>query len=631
MANAATCPTCGLEVPSDTQFCPRDGTELVDAVAREATVKRDALAGAKLGDYVIKQRIGAGGMGIVYEGVQPIIGKPVAIKVLRTEFAEDPVQVQRLLAEARAVNAIRHRGIIDIFGFGELPDGRQYIVMEYLSGQPLDAVILERGSLPAMEALPILEEVLAALGAAHGAGVIHRDMKPSNIFIVNQPDGTHYVKLLDFGLAKNTIGGGGNTRVTQVVGTPEYMAPEQARGERLGPWTDLYALGVVAFELLTGQIPFDGTGAIEVAMKHIEQPPPLPSSLDRSIPQEMDRLILRLMAKVPEERPASAEVVRMEIKRIHRLLLSAATRIHEAVSPAKAAPPAPTVLSPSPVMRSAVLAEPVRVFGSNGARITGYAETVLGHEVDATTISPPPNEISAAPTTDGARAAKLARDTDETRAVEPGPAQMQRTKQVHAQMRRWSATQWLTLGVFLIAAAGGLGVLWRSLRGGGLSPSGTAVASPAAGKDIDPPLLSPSPPEPRGDELPRPVADVPRPDPEPAPVLSAEHLTRSEKHGPVARPEHKRGPPAPSGPSATAVAIKHESPGRPTPTAQELTQRINKLWRRLKEADPEMQENEPAFVLLKQYKGQVSPAMSEQQREDLAAYLDDWQATYHPR
>ena len=348
---AQTCPECGLDVPPGELFCPRDGTDLSgeDSITREPTVRKDSLENAKLGEYVIRKRIGSGGMGIVYEGEQPLIGKRVAVKVLRAEFAEDPVQMQRLLAEARAVNAIRHRGIIDIFGFGETPDGRQYIVMEYLAGQPLDLILSERGSLPTSEVLPLLDEIVSALAAAHGAGVIHRDLKPSNIFVVTQPDGSRYLKLLDFGLAKNTANPGDKTRSTQVVGTPEYMAPEQTRQGLLSPATDLYALGVCAYELLTGRIPFDGPTPIDIAMKHLEQPPPPPSRYDASIPDSLEKLILHLLAKAPEDRPESAEAVRSELKRIQRELLQAATRIQPALKEDDATVPAREAVEPTRV------------------------------------------------------------------------------------------------------------------------------------------------------------------------------------------------------------------------------------------------------------------------------------------
>jgi serine/threonine-protein kinase len=211
-----------------------------------------------VGEYTVRRRIGAGGMGIVYECVHPIIGKRAAVKVLKPELAENPDLMDRLLSEARAVASIQHRSVIDIFGFGRLQDGRHYMVMEYLDGEPLDFLLHRVGRLPLAEAMDIFDAILSGLGAAHAVGVIHRDLKPSNVILVPQPDGSREVKVLDFGLAKQarpnevtpqTVAG-------RVLGTPEYMAPEQARGLAIGPRTDLYAAGVLAYELVLGQVPF---------------------------------------------------------------------------------------------------------------------------------------------------------------------------------------------------------------------------------------------------------------------------------------------------------------------------------------------------------------------------------------
>ncbi|MFL5345291.1 MAG: protein kinase domain-containing protein [Hyalangium sp.] len=379
MASARTCETCGLEVPPGAGVCPRDGTVLLssymarddedtqievlsDVWASEPPARgrnapfawgeeppprshiaentdasaanplwgeepptRDQLIGMKLGEYELRSRIGVGGMGFVYDGIQPLIGKRVAVKVLRPELAQAPEQVARLLAEARAVNAIRHRGIIDIFGFGQVPDGRQYIVMEFLDGQPLDAYLAEKQRLPPTEALSILDEVLAALGAAHGAGVVHRDLKPSNIFLVREPGGTRYVKLLDFGLAKQGQSGAAartaQTRTDMVVGTPEYMAPEQARGQAVGPMTDLYAMGVVTFEMVTGRLPFIGTSPVDLLMKHVDARPPRPSEFVPELPPALDAFILQMLTKDPEARPSSADALRQQLHRLRRTML----------------------------------------------------------------------------------------------------------------------------------------------------------------------------------------------------------------------------------------------------------------------------------------------------------------------
>jgi serine/threonine-protein kinase len=321
----------------------------------DEALEHDPLIGLKIGEYELRQRIGVGGMGLVYDGIQPLIGKRVAVKVLRPELAAASEQVARLLAEARAVNAIRHRGIIDIFGFGQVPDGRQYIVMEYLEGQALDAYLVDKGKLSVAETLDILDEVLSALAAAHGAGVVHRDLKPSNIFLVRQPDGSRYVKLLDFGLAKQGQGPTGRTaqtRTDMVVGTPEYMAPEQARGQPVGPMTDIYALGVVAFEMVTGRLPFTAGSPVDMLLKHVDAQPPRPSDFVPELSASLDAFILQMLTKDPEVRPGSAEALRRQLLRLRESMQKAAAKAQEVVArpppkPVEVLPPA--ALTPPPV------------------------------------------------------------------------------------------------------------------------------------------------------------------------------------------------------------------------------------------------------------------------------------------
>lgn len=434
MASELNCETCGFPVPADTGVCPRDGTVALASfhvpppvpaspVADEpkvvvqstlealTDVPKDPLIGLKLGEYELRARIGVGGMGLVYEGIQPLIGKRVAVKVLRPELAHSNEQVERLLAEARAVNAIRHRGIIDIFGFGQVPDGRQYIVMEYLDGQPLDAVLSEKNRLPVLEALPILDEVLAALASAHGAGVVHRDLKPSNIFLVRQPDGSRYVKVLDFGLAKRGQGPTGRTaqtRTDMVVGTPEYMAPEQARGQEVGPMTDLYALGVVTFEMVTGRLPFVGSSPVDLLMKHVEARPPRPSEFVSDLPPALDAFILQMLTKDPETRPNSADALRQQLHKLRRSLRStrsnpsALAPTHEKPPPADdsasrrpttpvAVPPLEQMASPAPSPGRRYV--PVAVaLGASVALLAGAAAIVFQEPARAVSLTPAPRE-----------------------------------------------------------------------------------------------------------------------------------------------------------------------------------------------------------------------------------------------
>ncbi|RKG84183.1 serine/threonine-protein kinase, partial [Corallococcus terminator] len=277
----------------------------------------DPLVSTQMGEFVIEERIGAGGMGVVYRAVHPLIGKQAAVKVLRAELMS-PEQEQRLLVEARTVNAIRHPGILDIFNFGRLADGRPYIVMELLRGQPLSDVMRAQGRLDVGTTVWMLDQMASALGAAHRAGVVHRDLKPANVFVVEVPDAAPTLKLVDFGIAKVLQSREGLTLADgAVLGTPDFMAPEQIRGGVIGPATDLYALGVLAFQMLTGEKPFQGEN-VQVMFAHVEQPAPRPSSKVKGLPPQLDALVLQLMEKDPARRPASAEAVREQLRGLSR-------------------------------------------------------------------------------------------------------------------------------------------------------------------------------------------------------------------------------------------------------------------------------------------------------------------------
>lgn len=304
----------------------------------------DPLIGANVGEYTIIEAIGEGGMGLVYRGVQPVIKKRVAIKVLKPMAAGDDQQVKRLIAEAEAVNAIRHRGIIDIFSLGQLPDGRPYIVMEFLDGEPLDVFLRRSPKFTVLQTLELLVEICGPLDAAHQAGVVHRDLKPSNVFLCSQADGTRYVKLLDFGLAKRVEGHTGTSEQTSqtiVTGTPDYMAPEQARGQAVSARTDLYAVGVMAWQFLAGMVPFRGESPMDVMVAHVSAPVP---QLPDSVPPMVVALVYRMMAKLPDERPSNVAEVRRELEgliedlKANRLTNSQAPSISP---PAPSAPRAP--------------------------------------------------------------------------------------------------------------------------------------------------------------------------------------------------------------------------------------------------------------------------------------------------
>lgn len=267
-----------------------------------SSTRTDSLIGKKLQEYVIESRLGVGGMGVVYKATHQMIGKAVAIKVLRADIVQDPRDMDRLLDEARIISSVKNRGIINIFGAGSLEDGRNYLIMELLEGEALEQLMQREGKVTAGDAVIILEQVLSALSAAHEAGVVHRDLKPANVFLVKEGN-LFYVKLLDFGLARRN-----QQNVTRIAGTPDYISPEHARGRPAGPPADLYAFGILCFHMLTGQLPFIGTTPMEVMEKHVHSPPPVPHEINKDIPKALSELILKLLAKEPGERPDAAQV-----------------------------------------------------------------------------------------------------------------------------------------------------------------------------------------------------------------------------------------------------------------------------------------------------------------------------------
>ena len=270
----------------------------------------DLPVGAMVGEYRVEKRIGSGGMGIVFAAAHPVIGKRVAIKVLRADVCDDAVAVQRFIDEARVVNQIEHPNIVDIFAFGQIADGRHYFVMEWLRGESLRDRI-ERKSLTLAQTVDVLLPLVRALAAAHELGIVHRDLKPDNVFIVEGRD-AHVIKLLDFGVAKLSkpdlsTRRVGHTATGTIVGTPQYLSPEQAKGTPVDHRADIYALGAIAFEALTGRPPFIANTVMEVVAMHLMEKPVRPSTYAPGVPFQLDELVLAALAKDPAERPTLAE------------------------------------------------------------------------------------------------------------------------------------------------------------------------------------------------------------------------------------------------------------------------------------------------------------------------------------
>ena len=269
------------------------------------------MLGTIVGQYKITAKLGEGGIGAVYMAEHTLIGRKAAIKTLLPEYSDKKEIVERFFNEARAATSVRHPGIVEIYDFGYQPDGTAFIVMELLPGESLGTRLRRVGKLGAAEASEIIRQAASGLAAAHQENVIHRDLKPDNLFLVPDPELGERVKILDFGIAKLTADRSSSsvkTRTGAVMGTPTYMSPEQCVGAgKVDPRSDLYSLGCIFFELLCGQPPFVGEGAGAVLGAHIYQEPPLPRAIDPSIPPEVEALIMRLLAKDPQARVGSSQ------------------------------------------------------------------------------------------------------------------------------------------------------------------------------------------------------------------------------------------------------------------------------------------------------------------------------------
>jgi eukaryotic-like serine/threonine-protein kinase len=278
----------------------------------------DGLPGQLAGEYQILRKLGSGGFGTVYEAEHPVLKRRAAVKVLHEQKSLDDVAVKRFIAEAQAASRIRHRHIVDIFSFGTLHNGQLFYVMDLLDGAALDVYLDQRGQLPPGEALAVLRPIAHALDALHAAGVIHRDVKPANIFLAWDDTGEVTPKLLDFGLIKLAVQSPVSTASDVLMGTPYYMAPEQCRGEAVDARTDVYALGVIVHELCTGAVPFVGESASAVLLDHVLKPPPRMSDVRRELPAALDSAVLAMLAKLPAERPASAGTAFEQLERAAR-------------------------------------------------------------------------------------------------------------------------------------------------------------------------------------------------------------------------------------------------------------------------------------------------------------------------
>ncbi len=315
-----SCPTCGKQYPTDVQFCPDDQAALQADPTIIGTIPQDPLIGITLDEkYRLEERLGVGGMGTVYRARHVLIDRAVAVKVLNQRFVEDDAARTRFQREAKAAGRLQHLNAVAVTDYGQTSEGYVYIVMELLEGRTLRQILAKEAPLETARAVSMMLQVASAVAAAHEAGVIHRDLKPANIFVTQSADAPAVVKVLDFGIAKlaaDTLEDDDQKNLTQVgamIGTPRYMAPEQCQGLELTPAADVYSLGVILYEMLTGMVPFSGSSPLAIAVKHSSEYPRPPREIVAAIPGELENVVLHALEKNPGDRPGNAAEFRSEL------------------------------------------------------------------------------------------------------------------------------------------------------------------------------------------------------------------------------------------------------------------------------------------------------------------------------
>jgi len=462
------CPTCKETFPNGA-FCAKDGTALVDKV--DATLVGQVLADR----YRIVRLLGEGGMGQVYEAQHLNINKRFAIKMLRPEVIGSAQSLQRFRQEAWAASSIGHENIVEIDDFATLPSGQVYLAMEFLDGQSLAERLRDGAPLAAADAVAVVIAVGQGLAAAHDKGIVHRDMKPENVFLARK-SGRVVAKILDFGIAKMTGGDEPSnlTRTGAIFGTPLYMSPEQAKGKPADARADVYALGVILYELLTGSVPFGGESSVEILSQHIGAEPVPPSEVapERAIPPALEVLVMRALQKEPDARFASMADFVAELEAV------AATLPKPNLADLVTAPPAPPtgwnaqIKTPNPTPRpsantprpSANTPRPSANTPRPAARTpTGPTATPRGSATSRAAITRPPASTSPAETAS---------------ALEPP---------------RNKSARYAVAGLLVLLLAGGAALLWH--RAG--SDTTTSHASPQplpAVPPPTPPAPAPAPP-----------------------------------------------------------------------------------------------------------------------------------------
>jgi eukaryotic-like serine/threonine-protein kinase len=440
-----TCPQCGRDFASKERICPDDGSVLKDKVS----VEDQAIGRTLDGKYRIDGFLKRGGMGSVFRGTHVLLNKPVAVKLIRPELVTSQDIVERFFREARAAAKLSHPNIVTVHDLGQTDDGTLYIIMEIVDGQSLKDLIVGKGPWAPARALRFCRGVASALSVAHRNGIIHRDLKPQNIMVARDSDGNESPKLLDFGIAKTLEPDSpALTSTGMVLGTPHYMSAEQAKGMPADQRSDIYALGVILYEMLVGKVPFDDKSIPSILVKHLTEAPRPPSSLRGDIPREVETLVLRCLEKDPDRRFQSAdELARALVQREE-------TEPHRVLDP---------TLATMPLNEQATVESKPGLTGAGGA--------------SAAAVRPPvpfPPPVPAAESTGKMESGTVRAREVQTPAPRPQPAKPQ------SSSRTGLFLGLAVIGFLVLVMAGGGFLLYRLVRGNA-NETNTEVQTASAG------------------------------------------------------------------------------------------------------------------------------------------------------
>ena len=426
-----TCPRCDSTFDADAMFCPKDGAPL-DPPGDSAPDTDPYIGSVVHGDIEIRSIAGAGAMGRVYRGHQRGVDRDVAVKILHRELSGNTTLVQRFHREAKIASKLQHPHVVEVYLAGQLPDGALYMAMEYLDGMSLAAATKAAGGImPLARALTITLQICDAVGAGHARGIVHRDLKPENVMLVDRADTTDWVKVLDFGIAKVSLGEQSmETAAGLIFGTARYISPEGAQGATVGPPGDVYSIAVILYQLLAGRSPFDADQAVGMLIKHIHDEPPQLHSWPRAegVPEPIARVVMESLAKDPAQRAPNERALGNAL--------------------AAAAKEANVSISDVGVVARMSVNEPAA-----STRRSGVDRTV--DDLRAAAAGPPTSSVSITPLRDSKRTLEELADT----VVEPTPKEVSERPQArsleskHAPPAEKKSSTFVTLLAFMLGVA----------------------------------------------------------------------------------------------------------------------------------------------------------------------------------